>query len=80
MTQDITDIERSAENKIEIESICKACDKFKSSETIDQEIKNADGDIEQYTVQLPIQICTQDGRYVIFQGLKKTDICPQGLW
>ena len=80
MTPDITDIERSAENKIAIQAICRACDKFKSLDIVDQEIKDADGNIERYTIQLPTQICTQDGRYVIFQGLKNTDVCPQGLW
>jgi hypothetical protein len=80
MTPDIVDIERTEENKLEIESICRSCTHFQSTQIVEQQIRDADGNFETYSVQLPTQICTQDGRYVIFQGLKKADTCPEGLW
>jgi hypothetical protein len=77
---DITFIERSLEEKIDIENICKSCPNFVEVSAM-QLVPIVDNEvITTVSVDLINATCNSNNSILVFSQLKKFQVCPQGKW
>jgi hypothetical protein len=77
---DIEFIEKSAEEKTNIKSICQACSHFSIISVMHDSNVVEDGEVKTTQVEYLNPTCTTSNKILIFSQLKKMDSCPENLW
>ena len=77
---DIVFIEKSTEEKTNIENACRACSKFSIVSVMHDVTTVEDGEIKTTQVEYLNPTCTNSNRILVFSQLKATDSCPENLW
>jgi hypothetical protein len=77
---DIAFIEKSAEEKIDIENTCRACSEFGVVSTINEVPVLEHETITTTPVELLNPTCNNNNIVLVFSQLKKFQVCPQGKW
>lgn len=77
---DIEFIEKSVQDKLNIETVCRACSEFSSVVVLHNTTVLENNNITENQVEYHNPTCTVSNRVLVFSQTRAIDSCPKGLW